>query len=75
MLPSQVWHSLPGLTQQGPAKAIVQDLATQQVAGRSRMAGVFEETLAGAKIVGIVGMYRGEKKEAGGLRGAPRAAV
>lgn len=43
MWPSQVWWSLPGLTQQGPAGAIVQDLAAQQVAGRSRIAGSFDE--------------------------------
>nr|XP_057932116.1 ankyrin repeat domain-containing protein 7-like [Doryrhamphus excisus] len=44
------------LTQQGPAEAIVQDLAAQQVAGRSRMAGVFEASPAGSKFMGIVGM-------------------
>lgn len=66
MWPSRVWWSLPGLTQQGPAKAIVHDLAPQQVAGRSLMAGAFEEKPTGAKFVGIVVMYRGEKENAGG---------
>lgn len=47
------------------------DLAAQQVAGRSRMAGAFEEKLTGAKFVGIVGVYRGEKEDAGGLKGSP----
>lgn len=42
------------------------DLAAQQVAGRSRMAGAFEEKPTEAKFVGIVGMYGGEKEEAGG---------
>lgn len=49
------------------------DLAAQQVAGRSRMAGAFEEKPTGAKFVGIVGVYRGEKEEAGGLRGSPQS--
>ena len=48
------------------------DLAAQQVAGRSRMAGAFEEKPTGAKFVGIVGLCRGEKEEAGGLRGSPQ---
>lgn len=52
MWPSRVWWSLPGLTQRGPAKTIVHDLAAQQVAGRSRMAGVFEETLKGPSLWG-----------------------
>lgn len=69
MWPSQVWHSLPGLTQQEPAQAIVQDLAAQQVAGRSRIAGFFEETPVGAKFVGIVGMYTGERKGGRGAEG------
>lgn len=51
------------------------DLAAQQVASRSRMAGAFEEEATGAKFVWIVGVYRGEKAEAGGLGGAPKAAV
>ena len=52
------------------------DLAAQQVAGRSSMAGAFEEELTGAKFVGIVGVYRREKEEAGGQGGgAPKAAV
>jgi len=54
----------------------VPDLAAQQVAGRSSMAGAFEEELTGAKFVGIVGVYRREKEEAGGQGGgAPKAAV
>lgn len=65
MWPSRVWWSLPGLTQRGPAKAIVLDLAAQQVAGRSCMAGAFEENPTGAKFVGIVGKYRGEKENGG----------
>lgn len=71
MWPSRVWWSLPGLTQRGPALAIVQDLAAQQVAGRSRMAGAFEEKPTGSKFVGIVGVYRGEKEEAGGPEREP----
>lgn len=47
------------------------DLAAQRVAGRSRMAGAFEEEPTGAKFVGIVGVYRGEKEQAGGLKGEP----
>lgn len=45
------------------------DLAAQQVAGRSRMVGAFEEKPAGAKFVGIGGVYRGEKEEAAGAEG------
>ena len=37
------------------------------------MAGAFEETPTGAKFVRIVGVYRGEKEEAGGLRGSPQS--
>lgn len=49
------------------------DLAAQQVAGRSCMAGAFEEKPTGAKFVRIVRVYRGEKKEAGGLKGSPQS--
>lgn len=51
------------------------NLAAQQVAGRSRMSGAFEEKSTGAKFVGIVGVYRKEKEMAGGLREGPKAAV
>lgn len=54
------------------------DLAAQQVAGRSRIAGAFEEEPTEAKFVGIAGMYGGEKEKAGGWGGwlgAPKAAV
>lgn len=44
----------------------MRDLAAQQVAGRSRMAGAFEEEPTGAKFVGIVGEYRREKEEEAG---------
>lgn len=71
MWPSRVWWSLPGLTQQAAAEAIVQDLAAQQESGRSRMSGVFEEKLTAAEIVGIVVMYWGEKGRGSGWgRGA-----
>lgn len=72
MWPSRVWWSLPGFTQWGPAETIVHNLATQQVAGRSRMSGAFEEKSIGAKCVGIVGVYRVEREEAGGLSGSPQ---
>lgn len=47
------------------------NLAAQQVVGRSRMSGAFEEKSTGAKFVGIDGVYRGERKKAGGLRRNP----
>lgn len=73
MWPSRVWRSLPGLKQRGLAKPIVHDHAAQQVAGRSLMAGAFEEEPTGAEFVRIVVMYGGEKELAGGRGGNPQS--
>lgn len=70
MWPSQVWWSLPGLTQRAPADAIVHNLAAQQAAGRRRMVGAFEEKSTEAKFVGIAGVYREKgtgRVEGGGM--------